>query len=781
MPDELIDPSLAQEFQAESKEHLERIEDDLIWLEASPETMDMDRINRIFRAIHSVKGTSGFLGFQTIGALSHAMETLLDHLRKGKLKASPPLVSELLKGVDDLRAMLDDLLNSNQRDISARVADLDRWLHVQPEVPPGSPPAAAPADTPLVPSLIEAWAAAPAECSSHWRILIPDLHNWQRLNNMTPLALFARLEERGFVVEAKLKPMTDRLNAGIEQAALGLELLYATTLTREEVGTAFAIPATLIEPAGAAPATAQPPPAVPQVAEAVPATAGNRYTIRFAPAAEVTATPKALDSLWDDLRRLGPCRIEPDSPAAPTQWTITLDTAATEPEIRDAFIFVEKGGGLEINRADQADPTDPPGQPPLAGPAAAAPAEPAPETTAGPTPAAVDLVRVPADKLDRLVNLVGELVIQQAQLRAATSRVAHLAPEFQATIEGLERLHAELRDVALNIRMMPIGATFNKYRRLVRDLCQEFGKEVDLVIEGADTELDKTVIDQLGDPLLHLVRNCLDHGLEPPEARIRQGKPRAGRLRLAADHQGDRVVITVADDGKGLDAAAIRGKAVERGLIPADASMSEAELHNLIFLPGFSTAQKVTSVSGRGVGMDVVKRQIDLLRGAVELQSQPGRGTSFRLSLPLTLAIIEGLMVEVDNERFILPLGMVTETIELTRAQRLDDNARNAVAVRGALVPYLRLRDLFGFPDGDAPLERVVIVNLEDRRLGLVVDRVLGNHQTVLKTMGRMFQGVTIFSGATILGDGAVALILDVPSLLRHSRAKVGESAMLEV
>jgi two-component system, chemotaxis family, sensor kinase CheA len=293
--------------------------------------------------------------------------------------------------------------------------------------------------------------------------------------------------------------------------------------------------------------------------------------------------------------------------------------------------------------------------------------------------------------------------------------------------------------------------------------------------------MDKTVLDQLNDPLVHLVRNCLDHGLEPPEERLAAGKPRQGTLRLCAEQRGDRVWVVVTDDGRGLDAARIRAKAVAKGLLAADATPSEQELFQMIFLPGFSTADKVSQLSGRGVGLDVVKKRLELLRGTVELRSQHGQGMEIRMSLPLTLAIIEGLMVGVDGERYILPLGIARETIELSRRQRMSANGRNVVELRGELLPYLRLREIFGLPGEPPELERVVIVELEEKRVGLAVDEVFGNHQTVLKSLGWLSRHVRVFSGVTVLGNGRVALILDTPALVAYDATRRGTAFGLAI
>jgi len=333
----------------------------------------------------------------------------------------------------------------------------------------------------------------------------------------------------------------------------------------------------------------------------------------------------------------------------------------------------------------------------------------------------------------------------------------------------MDRLAAELRDSTLSIRMVPIGTTFSRFNRLVRDLSADLGKEIDLQTEGAETELDKTVIERLGDPLIHLIRNSCDHGIESPEVREAAGKPRRGLVRLTAYHTGPNVFIEIHDDGAGLDANAIHSKAVERGLLAPEATPSHQDLFNLIFQPGFSTAKTLSNVSGRGVGMDVVKRSIDALRGSVEVQSTKGQGTTIRLRLPLTLAIIEGLMVTVGETRYVLPMSLVEECVELAREDVERSHGNNLATVRSELVPYLRLREWFSVPGEQPAIEQIVIVSVEGVRFGLVVDSVVGQHQTVIKTLGKMYRHTEGLSGATILGDGTVALIVDVSSLIKAS------------
>ena len=399
------------------------------------------------------------------------------------------------------------------------------------------------------------------------------------------------------------------------------------------------------------------------------------WHIRFRPESGLLTSGGNPVLLFRDLKKLGSCVIEGHSDCLPALedlqpeachlwWTISLTTAAPLSEIRDVFLFVEEGSELDIEAAAEAAPPDSAApQQAVLQPEASAPVSPN-------VPVAVkeSVVRVPSSKLDRLVNLVGELVMNRSRLISAVSR--YHAPELVAPVEEIERLVSELRDDVLAIRMMPIGSIFGRFRRLVHDLSSQLGKEVQLITEGEDTELDKSILDQLGEPLVHLIRNSVDHGIEAGPDRLAKGKGKLGTIRLTAVHRGSDVVVRIEDDGAGLDRAAIYAKALAKQLIAADANLSDKEILNLILLPGFSTARSVTSISGRGVGMDVVKRQIDALRGSLVVSSEPGHGTCVSLTLPLTLAIIDGLLVEVDDSQFIIPMAVVTENVELPRSER---------------------------------------------------------------------------------------------------------------
>ena len=368
-------------------------------------------------------------------------------------------------------------------------------------------------------------------------------------------------------------------------------------------------------------------------------------------------------------------------------------------------------------------------------------------------------VRVDSTKLDELVDLVGEMVTVQAHL---TELASHKQDASMISIaEQLERLTGELRDNSMSMRMLPIGTTFSKFKRLVRDLSADLGKEISLVTVGGDTELDKTVIEKLSDPLVHLIRNSLDHGIENPEERVSKGKSPNGTITLSAQHSGANVLITVSDDGAGLNVNRIRRKAIDRGLLLPDEEIKDEDLFKLIFAAGFSTSSKVTNVSGRGVGMDVVRKEIENLGGMVSIRSEEGEGSAIELKLPLTLAIIEGLLIKVVDEFYVFPLSVVEECVEHMQDESGNGN-QNIASIRGEILPFIRLRDFFDIHGEQPEIEQLIVVNTHDHRIGFIVDEVIGDYQTVIKTLGSIYKDVEGLSGGTILGDGSIALILDV-------------------
>ncbi|MGA0601943.1 chemotaxis protein CheA [Caulobacter sp. KR2-114] len=520
--------------------------------------------------------------------------------------------------------------------------------------------------------------------------------------------------------------------------------------------------------------------AAPAAAPAGPALTTFRIVFRL-PADALMNGTRPLP-LIDELRDLGACQVTALTDKVPALgalnptechlgWEVILTTAHDRSAIDDVFIFVIDEMELEVETLSApAVPAVAAAASPLATPEpvtaqpASAPAERAEPEAAEKAQRGGETVRVPAERLDALMDRVGELVIAQSRLKSLAG--AGVDPLLRSVSEEIERLAAELRDTMMVVRMVPVGQLFGRFRRLIHDLARDTGKSISLTLEGETTELDKTVIERLADPLVHLIRNAADHGLETPEARAAAGKSAAGTIALAARQSGAEVIITITDDGRGIDRARVRAKAEENGLIAADAVLSDHELLQLIFQPGFSTAQTITSLSGRGVGMDVVKRTIEGLRGAIEVTSTLGEGSQIALRIPLTLAIIDGLLVRVGSARYVIPLAAVEECVELSLEQDLRSTGRSLITLRDRLVPFIRLRELFDTRTAPDEHQKVVIVATGQERVGLVVDQILGDHQTVIKSLSRFHADVGSFSGATILGDGAVALILDVPHLV---------------
>jgi two-component system chemotaxis sensor kinase CheA len=480
--------------------------------------------------------------------------------------------------------------------------------------------------------------------------------------------------------------------------------------------------------------------------------------------------------LLDELRTLGDCVVTADTSAVPPiaaldptachiGWEVTLTTGQPRSEIEQVFLFVLDDMQLDIEQVSSGTPTRQPRAPDSR--AAATPVAPAVHNDASLARNAGS-IRVPAERLDDLMDQVGELVIAQSRLKQIAASTRDM--QVKAISEDIERLALELRDTTMGARLVPISQLFGRFRRLVHDLSRELGKDIALVVSGEETELDKTLIERLADPLIHLIRNSVDHGIGTPEQREADGKPRQGRISLTARHLGHEVLITIGDDGAGLDRARIQQRAEEQGLVPPGAKLTDGELFQFILRPGFSTAREVTSVSGRGVGMDVVRGAIDGLRGGIDIASEPGKGTDITLRLPLTLAIIDGLLVRVSDGRYVIPLSAIEECVELTEAEDTRSRGHTFLNIRGSLVPFLRLREVFNTRKPPDPYQKVVIVSAAEQRVGLVVDQVIGDHQTVIKSLSKLHAGVANFSGATILGDGTVALILEIAHLVEHGQ-----------
>jgi len=480
----------------------------------------------------------------------------------------------------------------------------------------------------------------------------------------------------------------------------------------------------------------------------------RRYRVAFTLGDNAAAYGTDPAALIEELLALGqgtiegatpPNKIAPDATAEERSFALTLDCRIPVSEIEDVFLFIRDSTELSI---EELPPPSIAATPPAKAAGAADPME--------------AVVKVGSGRIDALMDQVGELVIIEARLRSLAQWKQD--PLILQVSEEIERITGALRETSMSIRMVSIGSLFGRFRRVVRDISRDLGKDLRLITEGEETELDKALVEKLHDPLMHLVRNSADHGLESAEERRAAGKPEQGTIHLSARHVGAEVLISVSDDGRGLDLERIREKAIANGLITSEDELERSELHDLIFRPGFSTAQRISNLSGRGVGLDVVKTAVESLRGLIEISSEPGQGTTMTMRLPLTLAIIDGLMVRVDGHRYVIPLSVVEECVELPPGGAPEDS--NFLSLRDELVPYLRLRDVFACREQSAGKEMVVIVATADQRIGLVVDELLGGHQTVVKSLSRLHRHLSCWSGATILGDGRVALILDVLNLI---------------
>lgn len=487
------------------------------------------------------------------------------------------------------------------------------------------------------------------------------------------------------------------------------------------------------------------------------------------------------DLLLDELRSLGATQItaqvaglaelreltDLETDQCYLAWQAHLPAELGTSDLEDVFLFVDATWQLSP-LTDIDTPAPPPAlveaAPPEPAPTAPPKAAAAPAPVQTPTAEPAASIRVPATRLDMLMDSVGELVTVEARLTELARRSRD--PALMATSEEVSRLAGRLRDATMSMRMVPLRSLVARFRRLILGLSDDLGKPVDFVVLGEDTELDKTMIEKMADPLVHILRNAIDHGLEPPEVRRATQKPARGRIELSAEHAGAEVLVRVRDDGKGINPEIVRAKAIERGLITAEAQLSDAQIFQLVLEPGFSTAETVTELSGRGVGMDVVRRTIDGLRGTIDIDSAPGQGTTVTLRLPLTLAIIEGLLIEVAGELYTVPMAAVKEIIALPREKERFSQSADYLDIRGQFVPFVRLRHLFGC-EGASPLsQNVVVVENADTRMGVVVDRIIGTNQTVIKQISKLQAGAREISGATILGDGSVSLIIDVPQLV---------------
>ncbi len=642
---------LKNKYIDEARDLVEELESSLLLLEENPDNPDI--INRIFRALHTLKGSGSMFGFDLISEFTHGLETVYEEIRGQRFRLSPQILNLTLRSVDVIRKLLiqgsdpEQSLIDQTRELKAKILDQTGMQ----------------------------------ELPQSQQVFNPD-------------------------------PDPDDDDNQTEK----------------------------------------------------------QFRISFEPGPDILKTGNNPLYMLDELCTLGEASIQWIPLAIPlleemdvhhcySAWNIDLKTLHSEHLIKDVFLFIEEDSKISITRRESVTPTE-----------AVMEIIPVKEQLQEDSPVAKQAVqdtsstiRVSSLKLDQLMNLVSELVTLQARLDLMAEETPN--NEFTNLAESLHKLSRQLRDTTFDICMVPLQSIVTRFQRLVRDLSADTGKNVRFIAEGADTELDKTIIETITDPLLHIIRNSMDHGIELPAERMKAGKPEIAVIRMRAFYQGPNVCIEISDDGAGINSSKVLTKAREKGLVTKDKELSEKETYDLLFQPGFSTASAVSAISGRGVGLDVVRQKISSIRGEVKVDSAPGQGTTFMLKLPLTLSIIDGLLVDVAGERFILPLEFVSKIVVMQR-EEIQQVYKGLVTVDEQKIPFFNLRREFNC-QGEIPgHSEVILVNYAGKQVGLAVDMVIGEYQVVIKPLGRVFHDLNMFSGAAILGDGGLALVLDLHRMI---------------
>jgi two-component system chemotaxis sensor kinase CheA len=721
--------SLLDEFIVESKEHLASIQEDFLEFEKHLDQLDPDMVNRIFRAIHTVKGTSGFFGLRNISDLSHAMETTLSAIRSGEFKPDHACIDKLLLGLDTLNFLLDDAANSDNESVSDVIEKVDSCMNPTLDGDASNLDRTDKSrkklecDFPLRNSAIE---SIPGYHEFLY-ILNYDLSAFEKETGINPMSLIKNLSDLGEIIDGVLEsdPNTP--------AAITYKVLYSTILDPEVIDTAAGIPIEKI-------------------------TQLNKKEICSYAAEEDTEEAIEIE-INDDIAK---------DLAIASKKSINVADSISD-TISKADVSANCEADIEIAQNHPAKRQES-------------------QSLSSAT------IRIRLDVLDKLMMLAGELVLVRNQQLLHVNRND---PVSRSISQRLDIVTSDLQEMIMRTRMQPIGNIFSKFNRIVRDLGKSLNKQIDIEMYGNDVELDKTILETLTDPLTHIVRNSCDHGIENPDDRILAGKPAMGRIYLNAFHEGGQMNIEIADDGKGIDVEAVRAKAVNKGLKTEEelSRMSEKDILSLIFLPGFSTAQQVSELSGRGVGMDVVRTSIEKLGGIIDINSKPGKGTKILLRLPLTLAIIPSLIVVSEGRRYAVPQVNLEELVCLYDNQireKIEYAGSNEVyRLRNSLLPIAHLKEALHKQErltesdraeitekyrqarasiraGQSSSMNFAVLKAGDGRYGLVIDSVIGTEEIVVKPMHRALKGLPIYSGATVLGDGKVALILDVLGIARH-------------
>lgn len=712
-----------QTFVAECHELLQDMEDKLVDLDHAEDRNES--INSIFRAAHTIKGTAGLFGLHSIVGFTHVVESVLDKVRGNTLPLNDQLVSLLLECKDYMGRLIDSIEGGNvvqvPQDEATERQLMDRLFAFM--VQDGAPAQGQALEKPPTPETTAEVIGQAHDTmdNDNWHISVKFGPEVLR-NGMDPLSFLRYLKTLGDVehIETHFETLPTAAEMDAERCYVGYDINFKSDASKATLEGVFEFVREdcllhIIPPHARAA----------EFIAAINDLANDELKLGEMLVRCGTLTHHELDKLLKlqehatndvgNSRRLG---------------EIVVEDQLAHPEVVDAAL--NKQEQIRRNKEKQSK-----------------------------------TIRVDADKLDHLINLIGELVISGAGIESEAKLFGNT--RLLESSLTMARLIEDVRDSALNLRMVQIGETFQRFQRVVRDLSLELGKNIELQINGGETELDKTVIEKIGDPLTHLVRNALDHGIEMPAVRVQNGKPDTGILRLNAFHESGSIVIEVVDDGGGLNKQRILAKAIEKGLVAPDAELTEQQIYQLIFEAGFSTASQVSNLSGRGVGMDVVRRNIEALRGSIEIESEEGYGTAIKVRLPLTLAIIDGFMMSIGTAYFVLPLDIVEECRELSDLEQAQSKRNNFINLRGEVLPLIRLRDHFR-QHGQAPKrENIIVVKYGAHKAGIVVDQLMGELQTVIKPLGPLFDRLEGISGSTILGSGEVALILDAPALIQRA------------
>ncbi|MQL51561.1 chemotaxis protein CheA [Desulfofundulus thermobenzoicus] len=732
-------------FMEELEEKLQVINDNVLLLErdgGSPEV-----IQEIFRAAHTIKGSSAVMGYEKMSTLTHEIENLFDRLRQGTMAVTETLVDTLFEALDALKLLKEEILaGTDEVDIDPVMEKLRQCQQGCPAPLEGAPGKAAAPEAAAASVTFREEGAPPAT---------PPGENAGTIRGSTPPTASGGMPA-SFAAGSPLEPASGAASSA----------------------TSAPVPPAPGEPAGQAPYRLQLTleEAVEDVIREAEVRGFQAYQVDIGIDQGCQMKGVRAFLIFETLQQTG--EIIKSVPAAEDLqegrygpgFTVVLITREDAGQIHNLVFSIAEVSSVEVHPIRLQFPEK-----------VQAPGDRVEQAARKEQPAngksSVKTVRVDVQKLDTLMNLVGELVIDRTRLdrfvEVFESKYGSddLAENIVEISNHLGQVTNDLQEEIMKARMLPVAQVFNRLPRMVRDLAHKMGKEIDFIIEGRETELDRNVIEVIGDPLIHLLRNAVDHGIEPPEERVRLGKPRAGRVLLKAAYVESHIVITLKDDGRGMDPERIRQKAVEKGLMTREqaARASEREILDLIFTPGFSTAGTVSDISGRGVGMDIVRNQIEQINGSVEFNTAPGKGTTFTIKLPLTLAIIRALMVALGDHVYAFPLTNVVETLSLKPGEIRRVRHAEVIVVRGHVLPLVRLAHLFQEKSREEGKLSVVILGSGDRKVGVVVDRLIGEQEIVIKSLGSYLGQVPGLSGATILGDGRVALIVDARGIVKDA------------